>query len=230
MGDLASGGWLRRLVAFDTVSCHSNLGLIQECQGELEKLGFTCQRFYNEERTKCNLLASIGPLDVPGVMLSGHTDVVPVTGQSWSTNPFEIVEKEGLLYGRGTCDMKGFVAVCLSFAPRFAAVDLKRPVFFALSYDEEVGCIGVHSMTEFVSQMAIKPLLCFVGEPTGMEVVRKHKGKQSIKCTVRGHECHSSLVHQGVNAVEFAAELICKMRVSLFSHTREILYLCWHSL
>uniref|UniRef100_A0A7S4M6R0 Peptidase M20 dimerisation domain-containing protein n=1 Tax=Vannella robusta TaxID=1487602 RepID=A0A7S4M6R0_9EUKA len=212
MSSLKSLPWLRKLVGYNTVSCFSNLELIEECKDTLEKLGFGCLLFYNEDRTKANLLASIGPQDVPGIILSGHTDVVPVTGQKWDTDPFEIVESDGKLYGRGTCDMKGFVAVCMAFAQDFASADLKMPIHFAFSYDEEIGCLGVRSMAAHIQNQEVKPFCCFVGEPTMMRVVNKHKGKQYFECNVSGFECHSSLIHQGVNAVEFASELVSKIR------------------
>jgi len=209
---VASYEWLKKLISYNTVSDRSNLDLINECKETLEKLGFTTQLFYNEEKNKANLYATIGPKDVPGIILSGHTDVVPIDGQSWDTNPFELVEKDGNFFGRGTCDMKGFVAVCMAFADKFAQADLKIPVHLAFSYDEEVGCVGVHSLTDYLSTLSLKPFACFVGEPTMMEVVRKHKGIQAVFFDVQGFECHSSLVHQGVNAVEYASEMVCKMR------------------
>ena len=212
-GQIASHKWLKKLIAYNTVSDRSNLDLINECKETLEKLGFTSQLFYNEEKNKANLYATIGPQDVPGIILSGHTDVVPIEGQSWDTDPFEVVEKDGYFYGRGTCDMKGFVAVCMTFAEKFAQADLKIPIHFAFSYDEEVGCIGVHSLTDYLATLSMKPFACFVGEPTMMQVVRKHKGIQAVFVDVKGFECHSSLVHQGVNAIEYASEIVCTMRV-----------------
>merc|ERR1712137_570705 len=209
---LRSLTWGQKLVGFNTVSCFSNLELIEECKKTLEELGFDCLLFHNDDKTKANLLASVGPKDVPGIILSGHTDVVPVSGQKWDTDPFEIVESGDKLFGRGTCDMKGFVAVCMSFAADFASAKLKFPIHFAFSYDEEIGCLGVRSMTAYIDKLSVKPFCCFVGEPTMMKVVNKHKGKQSFGGTVSGFECHSSLVHQGVNAVEFAAEIVCKIR------------------
>jgi len=158
------------------------------------------------------MLASIGPIDKSGgIVLSGHTDVVPVTGQAWDTDPFTIHEKDGRLFGRGTCDMKGFVAVCMAFAKQFSEADLKVPIYFAFSYDEEIGCKGVLSMIDYVRSLEVKPSYCFVGEPTSMQVVRKHKGKSYISTSVTGFECHSSLIHLGVNAVEYAAELLTKI-------------------
>ena len=136
-------------------------------------------------------------------------------GQQWDTNPFEIAEVGDKLYGRGTCDMKGFIAICMAFAKDFSTAKLKIPIHMAFSFDEEVGAAGVHPMTNYIAKLDIKPKCCFVGEPTMMKVVAKHKGYQSFKINIRGFECHSSLVHQGVNAVEYASEIISKLRVSI---------------
>ena len=207
---------MKKLVSYNTVSCYSNLELIEECRKYLSDLGFDCKLFHNEEGNKANMLASIGPIDKSGgIVLSGHTDVVPVTGQAWDTDPFTIHEKDGRLFGRGTCDMKGFVAVCMAFAKQFSEADLKVPIYFAFSYDEEIGCKGVLSMIDYVRSLEVKPSYCFVGEPTSMQVVRKHKGKSYISTSVTGFECHSSLIHLGVNAVEYAAELLTKITVIL---------------
>ena len=146
-------------------------------------------------------------------MLSGHTDVVPVDGQDWNNNPFNVVEKDGRLYGRGTCDMKSFIAVALAYAPKFLERGLETPIHLAFSYDEEIGCIGVRRLIDVINGMAIKPKLCIVGEPTDMRVIIAHKGKTSYRCTVRGFEAHSSLAPHGVNAIEFAAELIAYMKI-----------------
>ena len=146
-------------------------------------------------------------------MLSGHTDVVPVDGQDWNSNPFTLVEKNGRLYGRGTCDMKSFVAVALAYAPKFLERGLETPIHLAFSYDEEIGCIGVRRLIDVINGMAIKPKLCIVGEPTDMRVVVAHKGKTSYRCTVHGFEAHSSLAPHGVNAIEFAAELIAYIKI-----------------
>jgi len=212
MSSLRSLGWLKQLVSFDTVSYNSNLELIHLCQQTLAELGFECSLFHNEDKTKANLWATIGPKGIPGIILSGHTDVVPVSGQTWHSNPFEIKEEGDKLYGRGTCDMKGFVAVCMAFAKDFASAELKFPIHFAFSYDEEIGCLGVRSVTKYLSELDVKPFCCFVGEPTMMQVVRKHKGKQYFQCDVRGFECHSSLSHLGVSAVEYGAAMVSKIR------------------
>ena len=203
---------LKRLVAFDTTSRNSNLALIDWVRDYLADLGVESQTVYSEDGAKANLYATIGPDDKPGIMLSGHTDVVPVDGQDWDTDPFEIVEKDGRLYGRGTCDMKGFGAVVLALAPEFKRRNLKTPIHLAFSYDEEVGCIGVRRLIDEVQRMDVRPAACIVGEPTEMKVIRAHKGKSSFVCEVRGFECHSSLAHTGVNAVEYGAAVVARLR------------------
>ena len=203
---------IRRLVAYPTVSRDSNLALIDYVADYLSGHGIAVQLTYDDDRRKANLYATLGPQDRPGICLSGHTDVVPVDGQDWQSDPFETVERGGRLYGRGTCDMKGFLAVALAMVPEFLARDLKTPIHLALSYDEEVGCIGVRRLIDALDRMAVRPAMCIVGEPTGMKPVIGHKGKLSMRCRVRGLECHSSLAHTGVNAVEYAAELIVFLR------------------
>jgi acetylornithine deacetylase len=164
--------------------------------------------FYNDERTKANLFATIGPRDRGGVALSGHTDVVPIDGQAWTVDPFSLVEKEGRLYGRGTADMKGFLASVLAAVPIFARRDLKMPVHLAFSYDEEVGCLGVRSMLEELALREHKPVLCVIGEPTELKPVLGHKGKLAMRCCVKGAPCHSAYAPYGVNAIQYAARLI----------------------
>ncbi|WP_372425285.1 acetylornithine deacetylase [Salinarimonas chemoclinalis] len=203
---------LRDLVAFDTTSRNSNLPLIDHVEAFLGPLGFACERVCDDTGTKANLWATIGPADVPGWVLSGHTDVVPVDGQEWDGDPFVLTEKDGRLHGRGTCDMKGFLAACLAAAPAMAGADLKRPIHLAFSYDEEVGCVGARRLVERLRTKPVRPLACFVGEPTTMGVVIGHKGKRSVTVSVRGHTVHSSLAPHGVNAVEFAALLVAKIR------------------
>jgi len=208
---------LRRLVAFDTTSRDSNLALIHWVRDYLAGHGIASRLVHDEAGRKANLFATIGPkngaggngdANAGGIVLSGHTDVVPIDGQEWSSDPFAIVERDGKLYGRGTCDMKGFIAVALALAPEFAKASLKTPLHFAFSYDEEVGCLGVRRLLADLAEAGIKPGACIVGEPTHMEVVRAHKGKLSYRCHVRGFECHSSLAPHGVNAVQYAAELV----------------------
>lgn len=203
---------LASLVGFDTTSRNSNMPLIEWVESYLAKHGVASKRIPEPGGGKSNVWATIGPGDRPGYILSGHTDVVPVDGQAWSSNPFKLTARDGRLYGRGTADMKGFVACCLAAVPEMTARRLHTPIHLAFSYDEEVGCLGVRHIVETIGRMPVKPRGCFVGEPTGMEVVIGHKSKRSYWVTVRGKSCHSSLAPQGVNAVEYAARLIVKIR------------------
>jgi len=197
-----------KLISFDTTSRNSNMALIDFIRDYLKDHGVESTLVPNEDGTKANLYATLGPIDQPGIMLSGHTDVVPVDGQEWNTDPWQLTEKEGKYFGRGTCDMKGFIAVCLAYVPVFVARGLNTPIHLAFSYDEEVGCVGVQSLIEKMQHMPVKPAMCIVGEPTSLEVSIGHKGKRSYDATVRGFEAHSSLAPQGVNAISYAAELI----------------------
>ena len=203
---------LSALVSFDTVSRNSNLDCIAWIEGYLDKLGVKHQRIYDETGRKSNLWATLGPKDAPGYILSGHTDVVPVDDQNWTDSPFKLTERDGKLYGRGSTDMKGYVACCLAAVPDMLQAPLKKPLHLAFSYDEEVGCWGVRRMIPKIVEGAAMPIACFVGEPTEMDVVIGHKGKRSIKVIVRGRTCHSSLAPLGVNAVEYAARVIAKIR------------------
>ena len=203
---------LGRLVAFDTTSRESNLALIGFVQDYLDGWGIGSELVYDEERRKANLYATIGPADKSGILLSGHTDVVPVDGQAWDTDPFAVTEKDGALYGRGTSDMKGFIAVALALVPEFRARALKTPVHLAFTYDEEVGCIGVRPLIAALKRMPVQPAACIVGEPTLMRPVIAHKGKRSLRCHVHGLEAHSALAHEGVNAVEAAAEIVAYLK------------------
>ncbi len=212
MPEFTSIEMIKKLIAFDTTSRESNLALIAFVQDYLQGLGIDSQLVHNIEGTKANLYATVGDQATPGVMLSGHTDVVPVDGQNWSTDPFEMVEKDGNLYGRGTSDMKSFIAIALAMLPKFQARGLKTPLHLALSYDEEIGCIGVRRLIEKLNGMPVKPAMCIVGEPTSMQVITGHKGKRSYNIHVRGFEAHSSLAPHGVNAIEFAARFIAKLR------------------
>jgi len=202
---------LARLIGFATVSRASNLELITFIQDYLAALGVHSELFYNAERTKANLFATIGPLDRGGVVLSGHTDVVPVDGQTWSVEPFHLTEQDGRLYGRGTADMKGFLASVLAAVPGFLARQLVLPVHLAFSYDEEVGCLGVRPMLAELAQRPHKPRLCLIGEPTEMKPVLGHKGKLAMRCQVKGAACHSAYAPYGVNAIEYAARLISRL-------------------
>lgn len=203
--------WLRRLVAHDTTSSKSNLALIDDVEAFLGGQGAETHRVWNAERTKANLYAIVGPKVAGGVVLSGHTDVVPVDGQNWTTEPFVLTEKDGKLYGRGTADMKAFSAIALSLVPEMVAVRLKRPVIFALSYDEEIGLLGAPHMIVEIRDKLPAPAAVIVGEPTMMRVIDGHKGIASFQTTVTGYTTHSSQTDRGVSAVEAAARLIDKI-------------------
>ncbi|MEH6632688.1 MAG: acetylornithine deacetylase [Halopseudomonas aestusnigri] len=206
-GNYSAKEMLTKLVAFDTVSRNSNLPLIEFVEEYLSSHGVSSQRVPNEDGTKTNLWATIGPNTDGGVILSGHTDVVPVDGQPWDTNPFEVIEKDGLLYGRGTADMKAFSAIALSLVPEMLSSNMKRPIHLALSYDEEIGCLGAPLMVEDMAPK-VKAEAVIVGEPTMMQVVSGHKGVIGLMTKVRGLEVHSSLLHTGVSAVHIAAKLV----------------------
>ncbi|CAI8790365.1 acetylornithine deacetylase [Pseudomonas sp. IT-93MI4] len=199
---------LRTLVGFDTTSRESNLQLIEFVRDYLAGFDVPCELIYNAERSKANLFATIGPAEQPGIVLSGHSDVVPVDGQPWTVAPFELSEHDGKLFGRGTADMKGYIACVLGLVPALVAAELRMPVHIALSYDEEVGCLGVRSLLAELEQRPVKPLLCIIGEPTELKPVLGHKGKLAMRCDVHGHPCHSAYAPLGVNAIEYAAELI----------------------
>ncbi len=200
---------LQRLVAFDTTSRNSNLDLIQHIQGYLSEFGVASTLVPNAEGTKANLFATIGPETEGGIVLSGHTDVVPVDGQPWDTDPWTLTEKpDGNLYGRGTCDMKGFIAAALSHVPAFQKAQLKVPMHFAFSYDEEIGCLGAHSLAERLVGAVPRPRAVIVGEPTMMGVVNAQNAGGGIVATFTGFEAHSSMTHLGVSAVHFAGDFI----------------------
>lgn len=196
------------LIAFRSVSSVSNLDIIEYIEQYLVGFGIESMRVYNDEKNKANLYATLGPRDRGGIILSGHTDVVPVEGQDWHTDPFAMTRKNGRLYGRGTADMKSFIACVLAMVPEFAKADLQTPLHFAFSHDEEVGCVGVRSLLEILKDIENKPVMCIVGEPSEMGVIIAHKGKQYLRARVRGKECHSSLSPTGVNAVHYAARLV----------------------
>lgn len=202
---------LQTLVAFDTTSRESNLLLIEFVRDYLASLDVPCELIYNEQRSKANLFATIGPADKPGIVLSGHTDVVPVDGQPWTVAPFELTERDGKLYGRGTADMKGYIACVLALVPSLVNASLRLPVHIALSYDEEVGCLGVRSLLAELELRPVKPMLCIIGEPTELKPVLGHKGKLAMRCDIHGEACHSAYAPLGVNAIEYAAELICEL-------------------
>ena len=199
---------IKTLIGFDTTSRGSNLALIDYAQGLLESSGATCRRAYDESGAKANLFASFGPQGDGGYVLSGHTDVVPVDGQDWSSDPFKAEVRDGKLFGRGACDMKGFLGVALSLAPEIARAKLKRPLHFALSYDEEVGCSGVLTLLDDLKKAGIKPALAIIGEPSLMKVVGAHKGGAVLTTRCVGHEHHSSAPEKGANAVMMAGEFV----------------------
>ncbi len=203
---------LETLVGFDTTSRNSNLALVAWVESYLDGFGIAHERVLDPTGTKANLWSTIGPAATPGYILSGHTDVVPVDGQDWSADPFRLTAREGRLYGRGAADMKGFLACCLAAVPDMIARALARPIHLAFSYDEEVGCVGVRGLISRLAGAPATPAGCFVGEPTQMNVVIGHKAKRSLRVTVHGKTCHSSLAPTGVNAVEYAARLIVKIR------------------
>jgi len=199
---------IEKLVAFDTVSRNSNLELIDFVADYLSEYGVSAEKIYNDDRTKANLFATVGPDVKGGIVLSGHTDVVPVDGQPWDTDPFQIVEKDGKLFGRGTSDMKSFSAIALALVPEMIEKGLKKPIHFALSYDEEIGCLGSPRMIAEIVEKEIKPRAVIVGEPTMMDIVTAHKGIVGLKTKITGREAHSSLVEDGVSAVMTGANLV----------------------
>lgn len=199
---------IKRLVGFDTVSRNSNLVLIDYVREYLFGLGVDSHLVKNADGKKANLFATLGPNVEDGIVLSGHTDVVPVDGQAWSTDPFTVTARNGRLYGRGTCDMKSFLAVSLAKAPDMLAANLQHPVHFALSYDEETGCVGAPAMIDQMAKKIARPRAVIVGEPSNMTPFMAHKGLAVVRTTVIGHEVHSSQIHRGVSAVMTAAQLI----------------------
>lgn len=203
---------LDRLVSFDTVSRNSNLALIDWVKSYLLDHGVESALIPNADGTKANLFATIGPLEIPGVVLSGHTDVVPVDGQSWSHDPFTLRQADGRLYGRGAVDMKGYVACVLALAPRLKRAKLRRPIHFALSYDEELGCFGASGLIDHIAKIGLKPAIALVGEPSLMQVVNGHKGSCGMLTEVAGLTYHSSRPDLGVNAAYYGMDFIAKLR------------------
>lgn len=207
--------WLERLVSFDTTSRNSNLALIEYVRDALLTQGLIPELIYSPEGNKANLFATLPAHDGTsngGIVLSGHTDVVPVDGQDWDSDPFVLTDREGRLYGRGAADMKGFIAAVVAMVPTFLATKRKKPVHLALSYDEELGCVGAPVMLAALAQRGFKADGCIVGEPTGMKVVVAHKGVNLYRCRVHGRAAHSSLTPKGCNSIEYAARLICHIR------------------
>src|ERR1700689_3080050 len=212
----ASRAMIERLIAFKTVSRDSNLGLIEWVRDYLQGFGAATRLTYDASGKKANLFATLGDSKKPGLILSGHTDVVPVDGQNWDTDPFLTVERDGKLYARGSADMKGVIGVILPQAPKFVAALngnlLDAPLHYSLSYDEEVGCLGVRGLIRDLEEHNIRPAGCIVGEPTSMQPVIAHKGTHRFRCAVHGREAHSSYVTYGVNAIEYAARLVVFIR------------------
>ena len=212
----ASRAMIERLIAFNTVSRDSNLGLIEWVRDYLQGLGAKTRLTHDASAKKANLFATLGDSTKPGLILSGHTDVVPVDGQDWDTDPFAATERDGKLYARGSADMKGFIGIILAQAPKFdAALNDRRldaPLHYALSYDEEVGCLGVRGLIQDLEEQGIRPAGCVVGEPTSMQPIIAHKGTHRFRCAVHGREAHSSYVTHGVNAIEYAARLVVFIR------------------
>lgn len=203
---------LRDLIQFPTVSANPNRALIDYCADLLKNAGADVTIIEDDTGHKANLYATIGPAGIPGVLLSGHTDVVPIEGQNWSVPPFEMTEAEGKLFGRGTTDMKGFVASALSMALQASRKDLKTPLHLALSYDEEIGCVGVRSMIEMLSAAPFRPQFCIVGEPTLMSVATGHKGKTACRVNCQGREAHSALAPTALNAIHLVCDMISFIR------------------
>ena len=207
MQNLSSTELLAKLVSFDTTSRNSNLPLIEFVENYLGGFGIRSLRIDYEDG-KTNLYATIGPDIAGGIVLSGHTDVVPVDGQNWTSDAFEMREQDGLLFGRGTADMKGFIAVALAMVPKFLAADLKKPIHFAFSCDEEVGCTGVRPLIDHIRDQLPLPGAVIVGEPSNMRVIDAHKGSCSFTTTVSGQEAHASCTHLGVNAIMYAGKVL----------------------
>lgn len=207
---------IERLIAFQTVSRDSNMGLIEWVRDYLHGHGAKTRLTHDATGKKANLFATLGDSAKPGLVLSGHTDVVPVDGQIWDTDPFALTERDGKLFARGSADMKGFIGIALAQAPKFVAAlnssRLDAPLHYALSYDEEVGCLGVRGLIRDLEESGIRPAGCVVGEPTSMQPIIAHKGTHRFRCAVHGREAHSSYVTHGVNAIEYAARLVVYIR------------------
>ena len=210
--------WLKKLISFDTTSRYSNLELIHYVKNFCQSLNLSPRLIFNNDQTKANLFVTVPATNSGqaifngGFVFSGHTDVVPVDGQVWDSDPFSATIKDGKLYGRGACDMKGFIACCLAILPSIVKQsnenNLTKPIHFALSFDEEIGCLGMPLLLDDLQQQGIKPDYCIVGEPTMIKMVTAHKGIQVYHCRVHGKSAHSSLTPQGVNAISYASKII----------------------
>lgn len=204
--------YLEKLLSFDTTSANANSEMIKWVETELLSFGASVKIIPNVDESKANLFATLGPQDIGGVMLSGHTDVVPVTGQAWTVPAFSMTQRDGKIFGRGTADMKGFIAAMMNAAKSASTQTLKTPLHLALSYDEEIGCIGVRSMIDMLSNAPIRPQMCIVGEPTGLAVATGHKGKIAARAKCTGRAGHSALAPFAVNALYLANEFITELR------------------
>lgn len=203
---------LARLVAFPTLSRQSNLALLDYVEELLRPAGARLERFASEDGTRANLWASVGPEGSGGVVLSGHSDVVPVAGQDWSHDPFELRRGDGRLYGRGTADMKGFLAVAIHTMLRAGERPLQVPLHLAISYDEEIGCLGVRGMLDTLATRPDRPALCIIGEPTGMRIATGHKGKRALRACCHGQEGHSALAPDALNALHLGAAFVTRLQ------------------
>lgn len=203
---------LEKLIGFPTVSRESNLELIGFVSDTLRQHGIAAHVIHSADGRKANLYATMGPGDRPGIVLSGHTDVVPVDGQDWTVPPFVMTERDGRLYGRGAADMKGFVACAVAAMIEASRMDLQVPLHMALSYDEEVGCVGVRSLVDYLKDLSPKPFLCIVGEPTSMKVATGHKGKIAARATCKGQEGHSALAPRHINAIHLGCDFVNLLR------------------
>ena len=208
MNDLSSISLLSKLITFDTTSYKSNLDLIFYIKALFEQQNIRVELNFNAEKSKANLLASIGPIDQAGILLSGHSDVVPIDGQQWDTPAFVATEQDGNIYGRGTADMKGFLACSIMTMLKASELELKRPLHLCISYDEEIGCIGVRGILDQLSATMIPPIMCVIGEPTMMQLALAHKGKTLFKAQCCGEEGHSALAPRYVNAIHVASKLV----------------------
>lgn len=215
LDELASLAWTKRLIRLDTTSRGSNLALIETVEAEADRLGLPALRIASPTEPKSNLWVTVPAADgrtTGGVVLSGHTDTVPVDGQDWHSDPFEPTVRDGRLYGRGSCDMKGFIGVSMAWLGRFAAAELSEPLHLALSFDEELGCQGAGPMIDEMARFESRPRACLVGEPTGMRAITGHKSISIVDLTFHGVAAHSSLTTHGVNAIEYAARAIDHVR------------------
>ena len=199
---------LGQLIAFPTVSADSNLALIEHVAGQLAEAGARVEVFRNASGSKANLFATIGPDIDGGILLSGHSDVVPVADQDWTTDPWAMTERDGRLYGRGTCDMKGFIAAAVALAPLYAQKATARPIHFAFTHDEEIGCLGAQALAPLLQERGVKPRIAIIGEPTLMRVIEGHKGCYEYSVHFTGLEGHGSAPERGVNAVEYAVHYV----------------------